>query len=654
MLTARAESARCRPPIFASMVYVLGMKFGWYLKRLSSMAPAEIAHRLAERARQEISRRRHEGWTRYPARPLHAVFPDWPGRIRSANPAQCNAVRAAVERFLGGSFEALGRRWPQRDPKDLFPADSWRLDPVTGGLWPAGAYCFEIDFRGGAGLGDVKYVWEFNRLQMLPGLAAFALLEDDARAIDAIEAAIASWYAANPPFRGVGWASGIEVALRSISLIATFSITGDRLSRQTQDRISQILSAGAFWLQRFPSRFSSANNHRVAELAGEALTARALASDPKPAEDELAGEILKQLLPDGTGAEQSPTYAAFTAELALLCVDAARQAGASFHQGAVARLSAFAKFMTWLGPARFGDDDEGRALTLGDEADYAGSVAAAIGGTLGADAPRQTETLRSLLFGTQVDEEPDPHGLKTFEAGGLSVWRGRMAGRLVKFTLDHGPLGYLSIAAHGHADAASMTLAVDGRQVLIDPGTYLYGSGGAWRDWFRSTPAHNTLNIDGESQSLMAGPFNWSHKATASIEEVRSEPHWQLRVRHNGYQSRFSALHERIAKKDGEAIIVTDRLIGAERDAEIVFQLAAGLDARPSGPIVTIWDASNQLLLMQMPDEHFAIRSGREDELASGWVSPRFGVKVPASRIVWRGMVGSGGVTTRIQIPAAP
>ncbi|TIQ17227.1 heparinase II/III-family protein, partial [Mesorhizobium sp.] len=88
------------------------------------------------------------------------------------------------------------------------------------------------------------------------------------------------------------------------------------------------------------------------------------------------------------------------------------------------------------------------------------------------------------------------------------------------------PLGYLSIAAHGHADALSLTLCVDGEPVLVDPGTWLYGSGGVWRDWFRSTPAHNTLNIEGKSQSIIAGTFNWSHKAVAALVESEPGTHW--------------------------------------------------------------------------------------------------------------------------------
>ena len=57
----------------------------------------------------------------------------------------------------------------------------------------------------------------------------------------------------------------------------------------------------------------------------------------------------------------------------------------------------------------------------------------------------------------------------------------------VRLLVDAGPLGYLSIAAHGHADALSFVLNVGDREILVDPGTYAYHTDPAWRRYFRST-----------------------------------------------------------------------------------------------------------------------------------------------------------------------
>lgn len=631
------------------------MRLGWYINRLRSMEPAEILHRLAEKGRRLQSRHRHEGWHRYAARELTPVFPGVRARVAAATSAQQAAIAEAAEAILAGGFAALGRNWPAAAPDALFSAERWRLDPVTGQLWPgADAYTFDIDFRHARAIGDIKYVWEFNRLQMLPVLAAHNVLTGDARALTAIDAAIISWHAANPPFRGVGWASGIEVALRAISLLLVVDLLGDRLEAGARRCIGEIVAATAFWLPRFPSRFSSANNHLVAELAGEYLVVLALGGDAGRVGERLELEIERQILPDGAGAEQSPTYAAFTAELVLFCVLASRHGDNALAGSALERLAAFVEHVRWLGPpgTRAGDDDEGRVVSNGVETDYPGSVAAAVAAVLGTPGPAADDVgFRPLLFGTATPAL-EPEGLRIFRAGGLTVWRGKLGRHDATFTFDHGPLGYLSIAAHGHADALSISLSLDGRPLLVDPGTYLYGSGGEWRTWFRSTPAHNTLNLDGASQSLPSGPFNWSHKAATILLEASEEPDWRVTAEHDGYTARFGVRHRRIVSGAGERIVITDRLMGGRREAEIVFQLAAGLSARSSDNVVTISRQDEPVLRLHLPEGSLTIAAGGDQPGTGGWVSPRFGEKLPAPRIAWRGNVDEAGVVTEL-VPVA-
>jgi hypothetical protein len=628
------------------------MKLSWYVNRLRNMEPAEIAHRLVEKARKLASKKRHQGWSGAGNPTLHPVFPNLPSRVLAASPGQRRAVAEAAADLLAGRYAALGRQWPERDPGALFPPELWRLDPVTQALWPDSAtYAFDIDFRHDGSRGDIKYVWEINRLQFLPLLATHHLLTGDPASLDAVEAALVSWHQANPPYGGVGWASGIEVALRAISIILTVDMLGDRLSDSFRRKAGEILSASAFWLPRFPSRFSSANNHLVAELAGEYLLSLSLGHDVARPWQQLLAELDKQILPDGSGAEQTPTYAAFTAELVLVSAMAARDAGTPLPQAAARRLAAFADFIAWLGTGAFGDNDEGRVVTLGPEADYASSVAAAIAGLLGAPSPVATpDDFRGLVFGAPSDLLPQPSGLHGFADGGLSVWRGDMAGHPVALRFDHGPLGYLSIAAHGHADALSIALDIDGQPVLADPGTYLYGSGGIWREWFRSTLAHNTLNLGGQSQSTMSGAFNWSHKANTRLVEQTTAPDWSLVAEHDGYERRFGARHQRQLRRDGDAIVIRDRLIGTAQDADIVFQLAIGLVAERDGNGVMVSRNGVPLLRLALPDANLTIETGGDLPGAGGWVSPRFGVKLPAPRIAWRGRVDAAGVASVLTV----
>ncbi len=643
------------------------MTLAWYINRLRNMERGEVAHRIAEKAKKSLARNRLEGWQRYDrgSGPLPALA-GLAERVAAAAPKLREAIAAAVKETLAGKFSALGVDWPRRMPGDLFPQSLWRLDPVSGGLWPgAGAYCFDIAYRHEPKLGDIKYVWEINRLQFLQGLAAQVLLSGDRRALAAIETAVSSWFNANPPFRGVAWNSGIELALRSISLLIVASLCGQALSPQTMRQIRTMLVAHSFWLARYRSLFSSANNHLVAESAGLFLIALAMPDMPNAAliEDReraiLAQELDKQIAADGAPAEQSPSYGAFTIELVALAAFAARHAGRPLPSRLDQRFEAFARYIAWLSDAHgnvpgIGDDDEGRVIVLGGrEEHYPASVATAIAGFLGVPAfgPRPKEPrLRDAIFGAPAASGRIASGIRTFPEGGYTIFRGAHAGRDAVLVIDHGPLGYLGIAAHGHADALAILMSLDGEPLFVDSGTYLYHSGGAWRDWFRSSPAHNTLTLADTCQSTMSGPFNWSHKAYARLDELAEGSDWRIRVSHDGYVRRFGVRHERGIKPTATGFELCDRLLGSGAGpAEVAFQLAIGCEARIDGNIVTITRRKMKTarLTFMTEGDVSAVRGG---EIGGGWVSPQFGKKYPAWRISWKGTIPPDGAVVAIEI----
>lgn len=641
------------------------MDLGWYLNRLRSMSGPEIAHRVREHAKKRQDRRLRDGWDRFRLASA-AELPVLPGFAKTVDAAPSSlrdAAAHAATQLMAGEFSALGVQWPRFVLSD--GADPlWHLDPVTGQHWPADRFCFDVGYRGSATMGDVKYVWEFSRLQFLQPVALHARLSGDTAALAFVERAIAGWHAANPPFNGVGWSSGIELSLRAISLLVVTSLIGEQLSEPTRTRIKEILYSHAFWLGRYPSRFSSANNHLVAEEAALFLIgatcpfvpqADRIASD---AEAVLVREAGRQIYEDGVAAEQSPTYGALTSELVLLCAWVADQRGQPMPEPVRSRLTAFADWIHWLAepdglvPA-IGDDDEGRVLTLGQaEPGYATSVAGAIAGFVGrADlVPPHTPSLRNALVAPTAPA-PRPEGTRSFSTGGYTVHRAMAGGRAVTLVVDHGPLGYLAIAAHGHADALAFTLTVDGKPLFVDPGTYLYHSGHAWRDWFRNTRAHNSVAVEAAEQSIISGAFNWSHKAQARRDHLVETPFF-LEASHDGYQKRFGVRHVRGFTLNDHSLTLDDALLGgAARDAELVLQLAADCTvAQDDDGAVTVLRGAHPVARITFPPGGRIKTARGEDRTDGGWLSPRFGAKIPATRLSWHGSIGADGVKTRITL----
>jgi len=93
----------------------------------------------------------------------------------------------------------------------------------------------------------------------------------------------------------------------------------------------------------------------------------------------------------------------------------------------------------------------------------------------------------------------------------------------------------------------AIDVAVGGRAILVDAGTYTYHESKALRDSFRSTEAHNTLTIDDESQSETSGKFNWKTKAKADLKQWISQPRFDFfEGSHDGYERlSMPAMHTR-------------------------------------------------------------------------------------------------------------
>jgi Heparinase II/III-like protein len=83
--------------------------------------------------------------------------------------------------------------------------------------------------------------------------------------------------------------------------------------------------------------------------------------------------------------------------------------------------------------------------------------------------------------------------------------------------IDCGPHGAEAGAGHAHSDALSIEFASRGVTWIVDPGTYVYAADAKTRDEFRSTAAHNTVMVDGQSQSATSGPFSWRTAAKCRL-----------------------------------------------------------------------------------------------------------------------------------------
>ncbi len=634
-------------------------RLGWYARRLAVMERGEIRHRIREQTERRAARRQNGGWATFAlpgARPK--PLPLFASLLTGDLPAPVAAQLAvAAEAFRSGKLRLLNRDWPETvlDESGRIAPQVWTLDPVSGTKWPgAEVSAFDIDFRFEGGNRDIKYVAEANRLHFLAAPAIHARRTQDASLAGAILGSVLSWMEANPPGRGVNWYSGIEAGYRLVSLACIATALDPWIDSASGEKLASFVAAHGTWLARFPSLFSSANNHLVAEAMGLAVAARLLPAHPQAADwlaqgrAHLEDRTLALFHQDGVGQEQSPAYAAFTLEMLLagfgaIGADAPSPAVRERLGKAATALNAFLDDGGHV--PLIGDDDQSRVLMAygSEEPRYAASIAAAIAGFL--QRPELAPAMRDPHWRDIVFAAPPPgpapaDGTTTFPQGGYTIRRGKIAGRRVHFTFDHGPLGFGALAAHGHADALSVWLSLDGHPVLVDAGTYLYHSEGENRRRFRVTPVHNTLTIGGASQSEPSGPFNWMpRRARARQDKGADTVPLNVSASHDGYQKRFGVIHHRDILETATSFEITDRLTGTPPAGaiEIAFLLAPELDVTGDAGRVTASRNGRPEITLVAP-EGTSVEVIHADEASGrGFHSPGFGVLQAAATVLFRG-----------------
>ena len=77
----------------------------------------------------------------------------------------------------------------------------------------------------------------------------------------------------------------------------------------------------------------------------------------------------------------------------------------------------------------------------------------------------------SSSFSCKLEYASNKSNLEFKDAGIYIMSNNRGKLNEVFVLADAGPLGFLSIAAHGHADALSFTMSISGNPIIVDPGT---------------------------------------------------------------------------------------------------------------------------------------------------------------------------------------
>ncbi|MCO6486797.1 MAG: alginate lyase family protein [Phaeodactylibacter sp.] len=624
-------------------------KLAWYANRLKTMSLPEINYRLNTAARKKYERWQKVGY--------------FPKLSRPAYPSPILSIPELTAPFETREYSIFGRPLRIDQPID------WHLDVVSGGRFPLD-YSYSIDTRTEQH-GIVKGTWEVNRLQFLTHICLQYRYSGEQQYLQQFMDIVRSWKEANPYLQGVNWYSNIEVNLRIITWFLCWEILNATERCQTDQAFKQFTDE--LWLpliylhgqhaDKHPSKFSSSNNHLIAEASG-LFIAGAYWDFPKSgkwvrkARRILEREIQLQHSPNGINREEASEYIQFITDFFLIAYIVGQRTGHPFS-GAYRQMmqKIFDYIYHLMGQSGrvpyYGDDDDGHTFVLAHgEAENNFRSLLATGAFLFQDPQLKAKAgafglKNEILFGPEgkaaydnlPEREARPESRLYPEEGHFLIKNGRQ-GRETYLHIDTAPLGYLSIAAHGHADALSFFLDIDGLPYIADVGTYTYHSEPEWRAYFKGTLAHNTIRVDEQDQAANAGPCLWvDHYQPVLAAFDDDEEKTVVKGSHSGY-ARLGVTHTREYeyRKGDDIIIIRDYLEADGRHVyEIPFHLHPEIRAeRGPGNTFILSHPQGRTVKLRLDDSlQPQLIRGSESPIL-GWHSPSFLQKEPTTTIYSR------------------
>ena len=602
------------------------IKKKWFFDRLSAMSLAEIFYRLKVKvtAKQTLKKILKESLSNSVEEIISSsklspktLLDNLNSFNISNNLEEANKV-LTHQLFLFGKTYSLGKKI------------NWYHDCLTNFECPKLDY-FNLNYRKSEQTGDIMHIWWLNRHQhLIPSAVAYFFSKDEKYA-DEVIIQIKDWLKECPYPKGPAWLTGIEAGIRLLTWSWIYKLlfaNGSPKSSSNDFLESWFVSIKQHvqYIDSHWAKFSSANNHIIAEGVGiiSAFTTwPALFSSKKLLEKSskiLIKETFLQTSEAGINKESAISYHAFVLEmLTNACILHSPVKSAISNR--LEKMTNFLKSLTYscVCPPEIGDSDNAVATGFFKrDSNYYKKVINA------------TENQR-----LKMKEEKSFN----FSSADFIIYNSPVASKpKLKLCMNVGELGYGTLAAHGHADALSFTLHVNGEPVFIDPGTYAYHDKKEWRNYFRGTYAHNTLVLNKINQAEILGPFLWGKKFSTDVTRLKlDDNNFDVIAEHSAYVDNLKARHRRqITKnKSNNKWFIRDEIIAnGDFFVELMFHIHPDRKLEQiSKDTFKVSGSGYHIILTLSSHLKYRVALG-ETAPPRGWFSPILYQKVPCPTII--------------------
>ncbi len=449
---------------------------------------------------------------------------------------------------------------------------------------------------------DIKVPWEMSRFPHLFVIGNAYQLTKSTKYSDFFMKQIVHWLDSNPYLHGVNWLCPMEVGLRAINWVIAFSFFKDaEIDQQFWKKFICSLYDHFIYLENNWEVYDTrTSNHYLSDLVGYLYLCwffKDLDGMDKKlhwVHAEIIKEMEKQVFDEGASYEGSTKYHQLVTELFYHAYLMFQECDLSIPKYFMDKLARMFAFIEWCTP------EDGQLVTIGDH--DSGNV---------------------LYYGLpkNIDAEKK-EGIRHFPKFGLSIIKNKKW----HISLRHHAYQNYQPSGHFHNDVGSITLAMNGIPVFVDPGSYVYTPSVYWRNKFRSVEVHNTCYVEG----VEPVPLN-NDLFYLGIPENKTTS--KLYVQHDLYKRLGLSFERNIDFKDDTLKIIDlwSHSLSRMRSAS----------EHIKKPLISCWNFTlgpdiipkkeNGIWLLQYNQETLITLFSKLDfEVQDAWVSLEYGTKVPS------------------------
>ncbi len=398
----------------------------------------------------------------------------------------------------------------------------WQLDFRSGYRWDSKLYRRWIRFGNVEGA-DIIVPWEQSRFQDRMALAQAYKLTDSQKFVVEFQNQVSDWIESNRLGFGVNWFCTMDIAIRAANWLVIkelFETSFDFPETFLMKIYGSLYDHGRY-IRKHLQRFKNVTtNHYISGIVGLLCIALYFPFFKRSKEwldfavKELETEIEKQVYPDGCDYEASISYHLLVLEIFFYALVLCERADVSLSESYKAKVKKmFEVTLYCIKPdgriPQIGDNDNGRLFKF---------------------SKRPVNNHKYLLSLAAIYYKDSNFKLKQFELYEEAFWIFGEDANIIWDTLSYrenpiqsksfpnagwyiirhnndycfiscGPNGQGGRGGHAHNDKLSFELMLDGQDIIVDPGTYVYTSYPEERNKFRSTEYHNTIKFDGYEQN---------------------------------------------------------------------------------------------------------------------------------------------------------